>query len=138
MRRIIFLDMDGVMNGFLRWPVNAGRLWIDPDAVSRLNRIVAETRADVVISSTWRRYRNVESLLVTAGFIGNVIGITPYIPKAPRGDEIAAWLHTAPIDQFVILDDDSDMGSLSSLLVRTEFAVGLEDHHVDEAIRLLQ
>lgn len=144
--KVIFLDVDGVMNGARNWPVTAGRTWIDPEAVKRLNQITTITGAVIVVTSTWRTEWDVRKLLVNAGVTGQIVGETAHLLDQPRGDEIDAWLtwranasRTAGdgVESFVILDDDADMGDLSSHLVKTKWAVGLEDEHVVAAISQL-
>lgn len=94
--KIIFLDMDGVMNSGpwmtrLKTGDEANRdyagnrldWWldmIDPSCVAQLNRVVESTGAKVVISSTWRKRHTPEvmqQLLVAKGFTGEVIDRTP-------------------------------------------------------------
>ena len=55
-----------------------------------------------------------------------------------RGHEIQEWLDRHPeTESFVILDDGTDMAHLASYLVNTDFANGLEDKHVSQAIEIL-
>lgn len=108
--RIIFLDMDGVLNSnsFFkredsnyresypvddrRWEGYAGsdEWWlkmIDPASVKRLNRIIDRTNARVVISSSWRYHCDptmMQRLLKIKGFKGEVIGRTPLNPELPK------------------------------------------------------
>ena len=139
--KIIFLDIDGVLNH---------QIWfkklhesnkkpntkeqhidnmIDPNSVSLLNKIIADTNAKIVISSSWRKYNTVEELqkiLNSKGFKGKIIGLTPvlyftgeknYHYSVPRGNEIKAWLEMnkgilgdkMSKTKYVIFDDDSDM-----------------------------
>ena len=68
-RRILFLDIDGVLNG-KDWAVeNIGRGnegWspyvFDPRTVRQLNRILEITGAEIVISSSWRHAWTLEQL----------------------------------------------------------------------------
>ena len=60
MRKIIFLDIDGVLNP--KWwdsdkqSDNYGRLF-DAKAVANLAKIIEETGAEIVISSMWKCFR---------------------------------------------------------------------------------
>jgi hypothetical protein len=154
--KVLFLDIDGVLNStdFLQRKAarNGGRVigtdHIDPDAVSRLNTIIAMTDCKVVVSSVWRFNKTPDELylhLRKHGFVGEVIGSTPQNAKKgyERGHEIQEWLDTVgqqfeePVECFVILDDDSDMVHLLHRLVKTKFANGLQDEHVAKAIALL-
>ncbi len=137
--KIIFLDADGVMNGIRNWPLTgAPRWWIDPKAVTRLNNLTKRSGAKLVISSTWRRFWDVPSILKRAGVVAPVVGETPYLPGRERGIEIRAWLSQHPdVESYVILDDDSDMGELVDHLVLTDWDLGIQDKHVEMAFRRL-
>ena len=116
--KVIFLDIDGVLNSN-DWYVyrrdyyemddvkNQYPLYeFDPRAVERLNRIIKETGAKIVVSSSWRSGETVESLQFLfdrVGIIGEVIGFTPHLwckkpyedmdgYRIPRGCEIDWWL----------------------------------------------
>ena len=149
--KIIFLDIDGVLNYETCWgrPENENTqdVW-DEDCVSELNRIVEETGAKIVVSSTWRLYDDAYAIIIEKMGIkeGSIIGKTKdYLPiiKAGgtcRGDEIQDWLDTTNdvIENFVILDDDDDMGELVPYLIQTDFRdKGLTKEIADKAILFL-
>lgn len=150
MLKICFLDLDGVL------VTGAHMLALherkeknfqvpDPACVERLNRMLEETGAWVVVSSSWRmKYVNRndhEGIRKMLGDLGVQCWTLPDATMTPalrgdreRGDEIQAWLDEHPrVGQFVILDDDSDMKHLHTRLVRTTFAKGFEEHHIAEA-----
>lgn len=115
--KVIFLDIDGVLNvipqGHDRW----GALF-HPHLVDNLKRIIDITGAKIVISSTWRMGNDLvgmKEMWRDRGLPGEVIGVTPnfilkYGTTLCRGKEIAAYLEKHPyIDNWVIIDDDSDM-----------------------------
>lgn len=152
--RVIFLDIDGVLNCLSRWgdipDVSRVGTKLCPDATARLKRIVDATDAQIVVSSTWRIHfmRELEQWLHRHGINrSRVIGATPTSSQSPggiyvgdtRGGEIRAWLNAHPgvVEAFVILDDDTVMGSLAPHHVVTTWAEGLLDEHVDPAIALL-
>lgn len=118
--KIIFLDIDGVLN-HQNWfsrrhkEVNQNDVVshypfyeFDPESVEQLNRIINETGAKVVVSSTWRLGRTItqlQEILDRVGFIGEVIDKTPNFHAKgtdndgerigytiPRGCEIDWWL----------------------------------------------
>lgn len=159
--KIVFLDFDGVLNSHEyirnRAPENerGSRIGLDRVAVARVNRLLAETGAEVVVSSTWRHGKKRTQLcdiLNDVGFVGVVRGMTPeWLTKTPggiyaakcRGEEIQAWLDNAAhighdVESFVIVDDDSDMAHLAYRLIKTSFETGLLDEHVDRAIGMLR
>jgi hypothetical protein len=176
--KCLFLDIDGVLNSGTYFKTLKDRIsqgigdesslqqyasgMMDPDAIHELNRIVRETGAVVVISSTWRHAHpltHISRMLRFRGFNGAVIGATPDLPhgyntsafekflsKNPghwtadvrcRGNEIQAWLDVVPVESFVILDDDSDMAHLEPFFVKTLNEFGLLSEHADKAIRIL-
>jgi hypothetical protein len=58
-----------------------------------------------------------------------------------RGGEIDAWLKNWPgdnIESFVILDDDADIAPHLDRHVQTDFADGLQDRHVEQALAILR
>ena len=173
MIRFLFLDIDGVLNStdwykkrpsreewakmhdispevFRHDHVTWARRSIDPEAVIRLNRLVRELEAAVVLSSTWRTgfpLTRMQRVLNESGFEHMLIGSTPCANNMPRnedgsrlyrGDEIKAWMRTMKVapEQIVILDDDSDMGDLLPRLVNTDHDHGLTDADVDKALAL--
>lgn len=153
--KVLFLDIDGVLNSrtYLKFCYDQGVLpddKIDPAAVARLNQITDATGAHIVVSSTWRLpyvwNKNVDklvTLLQKTGIKGDILGATPDHNRSHgRGGEIQDWMNRCKldgiqIDAFVILDDDDDMGDLSKFLVKTTFADGLQDVHVQAAIAIL-
>jgi hypothetical protein len=152
-RLIVFLDIDGVLNseqyiaehtGGVGVEIVDGELdataHVDPARVARLNRLVAVTGAEVVLSSSWRVLFGLEktqSILAAKGFAYRLSDATPRLPGMPRHVEIAnhvAWLGGQVA--FVILDDAEEAGGvLVERLVHVDD--GLEDHHVDRAIQIL-
>jgi hypothetical protein len=162
--RVIFLDMDGVLNSvdyFDRNSAHRGRVehgsdawWtamVDPAAVERLNSIVEGSGAKVVISSSWRYHctpKDMQRILSARGFRGEVVGRTPHATEMPaslsrmgrRGLEVEVWLAKHKhVEDFVILDDLGE-GSFEGLLprlVRTSWGHGLLDEHVERALEVL-
>ena len=101
MRKVIFLDFDGVLNTeYYQWFLhNQGKPYFDeygscfaPSAVNQLKRIIDETGADIVVESTWK-YLGLEAmkeLWQARNLPGRIIDITPDIPNTPpcKGLEI--------------------------------------------------
>jgi len=138
-RRVVFLDIDGVLAPIHRWD-RYGEL--DPGCIRVLNEIVAGAGADVVVSSTWRHGKTVtelQGMLEAAGFVGRVIDKTPTgVLGADRSDEIASWLAEHAVDGYVIIDDHGDMGGLRAQLVLTHPARGLQPVDAPRAIEILK
>jgi hypothetical protein len=105
--RIIFLDIDGVLN-CKRTP-NPRKLpyIVDPALLARFKRLVDQTGADVVLSSTWRY--DPAGLFSAKRWGIPFIDVIPDMPGKPRRDEILAWLKTqGHVRRFAVLDDDDD------------------------------
>jgi len=146
MNKVLFLDVDGVLNNgvwameMVEQGVRVFRdgLLYEPSLV-QLRRIVAETGAVIVLSSSWRldpeAYENLCGWLVKYGMV--IHDQTPSV-GGDRGEDITAWFDLHPGRyQYVILDDDDDMGRHLKHLVRTEFNTGLTKEKADECIRRL-
>lgn len=130
--RILFLDIDGVLNrtGF-RPEKSAGlRSWVEPELAGRLSEVLEATAAEIGLISDWRQGREIDELrvdLAGAGISSTLHGVTPVLGP-PRWREVEAWLAaqaTAP-DAFVIVDDAFDMGPFASRFVRTSPLNGLD------------
>lgn len=150
--KIIFLDIDGVLNHD-NWPrledmphvkSLASREMLDPECVGHLNAIIARTGARCVVSSTWRTvtpWPLLQKVLDSAGFDGLLIGATVDLKWAkPRGHEIDLWVqaHQDEIDSFIILDDRDDMHPHLERLVQTNEEIGLTRKDAERAVRLLK
>jgi hypothetical protein len=136
-RRVVFLDIDGVLAPIRRWDRYGD---LEPACIEVLNEIVASARADVVVSSTWRHGKTVAELQVmleAEGFTGRVVDKTPTASGAGRGEEIAAWLAEHVVGGYVIIDDHSDMGDLRTELVLTHPGRGLQPADAPRAIEIL-
>lgn len=140
--KIIFLDIDGVVTN-----LKTGWRLPDLDCLHELFRIIKETGAFVVLSSTWRLHVDLFSQVQSWGI--NFISMTPRCHQinvenevrwTERGDEIQEWLDMhehLKIESFVILDDDQDMKHLSDRLVITSWGDGLSKEDADRAIEIL-
>lgn len=156
--RVVFLDMDGVLNSSDYLYVRNRRTkreWkemIDPAMVALLNRVLEITGAKVVLSSSWRyrfntpeKLEKLRSILRSRGFAGELIDRTPLGMEMPpgsgagvRGIEVAFWLNRHPeVSEYVILDDSDDFPGLGDRLVRTSWAEGLTAKHAKHAVAIL-
>ncbi|MFK7695673.1 HAD domain-containing protein [Paenibacillus sp. HJGM_3] len=139
--KLIFLDIDGVMNH--RDYMVRSRLHhmqeFCPVAVRNLREIVKRTGAKIVLSSTWRKFKDIYHVMTCYDLDQYVIGKTPVIEDVIRGIEIKQFMDelNKPIESYVILDDDDDMGDLLPHLVHCKDYSGLTDERREEAIALL-
>jgi len=160
---IIFLDIEGVLNNHthtLKQVKDNGGTYNEemqfdfcPTSLENLRQIVEATDANIVISSTWRNSANVsyihplrrywKAILINLGKVGihrRVMDTTPWLQNnVTRGEEITAWLiqHDSDIN-FVIIDDDQDMGDLIGHLALCELnGAGITDEVRNKAIQIL-
>lgn len=141
---VLFLDVDGVLNRYGKFPVN-----LESDLLANLVRIVETTDCRIVLSSTWRLMdRAMRDLKFAFDDLGLILdGVTPDLARTmengiwagkERGHEIQAWMddHFTP-DRFCILDDNSDMAHLLPKLIKTNSFEGLTDAITDRVIDAL-
>lgn len=145
--KIIFLDIDGVLNNRKTIAAAKGFKSFDSECVSLLNWLVSESGAKIVISSNWRLYPyDFEELFANQRIVCEIYDHTPIINDFQngifraviRGAEIGEWLRLHPeTEKFVILDDDADMGELLPNLVQTSMDTGLTFEHTKKALEML-
>jgi hypothetical protein len=105
--KVIFLDIDGVLNCSRTPNPRSFPYLIDPKLLTRLRRLLQRTRAKVVLTSTWR-YDPI-GRLAAKHFRIPLIDCTPDLPEQPRRDEILQWLSAHPnVSRYVVIDDDDD------------------------------
>ena len=130
---VIFLDIDGVLNGYnprvdLFWSVLRklhikniicifyDRMGIRFFKLILLKILIRKTNAKIVLSSSLRRqwklpYKQcgstIKSLKRKCKILNiNIFDITPKLYGFDRGDEIKEWLKTNNVKNFVIFDDE--------------------------------
>jgi hypothetical protein len=129
MNKYLFLDIDGVLNhdewfesdGYKQHQQNWRVSMFDPKCVERVNTILRETGAKLVVSSSWRGMSDLEEIFEGVG-LPTEFDVTPYADKIYskyeyhedsevfwRGSEIKYFLERHPHSSYVILDDDRDM-----------------------------
>lgn len=164
MKKIIFLDIDGV----LATPeyLKDGMWALNPKKQELLGKILEETSAEIVLSSSWRMntLEETKEKMTEEGFlfVDKIIGVTirayHYVEggihlSIPRGVEIHQWIDTnihsdngknfsrkkLGVDyNFVILDDDSDMLLWQKdNFVKTNPIDGLSNNDAELAINIL-
>ena len=166
MSKVIFLDIDGVLNTERQHNrcVEAGLAYVDnfgyafdPVSVANLKKIVDEAGADIVISSSWKFWglSTMQKLWVNRELPGKLIDVTPNnvsdemllsvdldlmeLP-AGKGSEIKEWLETKgqQVTHYAILDDFPDMlPEQQSHFVQTDPIIGVTVEDANEIIRIL-
>lgn len=151
--KIIFLDFDGVISTYRRgWKLDIEKLVL-------LQKIINETNAKVVVSSSWKKgYKDVDNFKdslyknwrckeiqnsneqILYNFVNSIYDITGNHGSC-RGEEIKQWLidnKELNVESYVIIDDDSDM--LDEQLfnfVQTDCFYGLSERTVSLSIDIL-
>lgn len=148
---IIFLDIDGVLNSerYMRKYGSTG-LVIDPLRLALVKRIVDETDAKIVLTTSWREHwdvdgdrcdsvgREINDVFGGAGL--SIFDKTPLIDRN-REKEIEQWLAcNYPIDNFVVIDDCFlDSKTIRDHFVKTDnYRDGLGEDNTAEAIKILK
>lgn len=149
--KIIFLDIDGVLNSrqydSCRGAVKGN---IDESRLPLLSRLMDQTGAKVVLTSSWRRHWDPtgvetdhigEELTHTFGRYGIILyDKTPDVGN-DRSKEIRKWISEHPfVKRYVIFDDNKfGWGDLEANVIKTDYRIGkaLEQKHIDKAIELL-
>ena len=164
--KYLFLDIDGVLNhdkwfsspeyknNQANWQISM----FDPACIERVNRILQETGAKLVVLSSWRDMADLPEIFAGVG-LPTEFDTTPYAeiiyPDAfPitdffsdetdvrywRGSEIKWWLDHNATEEYTycILDDDCDMlEDQLEYFVSTSNPKGLTDKLTVKAIEIL-
>lgn len=164
MKKIIFLDIDGVLNTKYWYtqmvqntPTDEYGYAFDPKAVANLKSIVDETGADIVISSSWKcmGLSQMEEMWRDRSLPGKIIGITPNSVSDEmllnadidsielfhiRGEEIKQWLtkYGKQVSNYAIIDDmDNMLSEQQSHFVQTNPEVGITEEDAKKVIMIL-
>jgi len=141
--KVLFLDIDGVVNCVTTAQRHRGMIGIDPYMALLVDRIIQATGCEVVLSSTWRLFE--ESRKEVKKQVCDFIDVTPHLPlrefggscdaeSCERGMEVAAWLKDHPeVTQYAILDDNSDFMGYQPLF-KTSWSTGLTQEIANEVI----
>jgi hypothetical protein len=129
-----------------------GCLGIESSKVKLLKKIVDNTSAKIVLTSTWKLdWEKSDNLSPSGQYLVNkfkeegleIFDKTEEVCMDFRGAGILDWIHSHNVEAFVILDDESfdfnDLG-LSEHFVKTSFYKedgGLQEEHVKSAIKIL-
>lgn len=131
---VIFLDVDGVLNtidGIYHFGMN----YIDDERVKLVAKIIHETNAKIVLSSTWRIDPENRKLveIALAKYNLTIFDATPISEKYDlRSNEIQQWLDQNPTEKFAIIDDWAEAG-IGQNLFQTNNYFGLT-HEISEKV----
>jgi hypothetical protein len=115
MKKVIFLDFDGVLNNIKSLKMNIDLI---PEKILMIKELVDHSGADIVISSSWRLWHTqdqIKNLLAKntewdADDIP-IIGFTPVTDDEEicRGNQIQSYIDDNNVKNYVIIDDRDDM-----------------------------
>ena len=134
--KVIFLDIDGVLNTNLNKEISNDKLKL-------LSELVSKTGADVVLSSSWRNWWNHPKTNIPGSFItkwkkqflDNNISITLTTElECPKNLSIEKFITQHNVKSFVVLDDQN---VFDKNLVQTDAEQGLTQFDCQKAFQLL-
>jgi len=149
--RVVFLDVDGVLNSKVtreKETLNENQTaGIDAGLLENIGKVLKETKAKVVVSSTWReepeKLQELTNALESQG--GEIIGVTANLEgRGDRVDEIRKWLMdniSLMVEKWIVIDD-LDLSRMNPALqsdhfVHTDDNIGLDATMTTEAINKL-
>lgn len=150
--KIVFLDIDGVLNSNDTEDVFRGFIGLDYSGIKLLREIVDTTGAEIVLVSSWksRWYKDhkdcqnnlanyLDQRLAEEGL--KIIDKTEG-SSFDRGAGIAGWLSERPVESWIVLDDEifpdyEEYGIMPHLVKTSFYDGGLKDKHVEIAIKML-
>ena len=154
--KVIFLDVDGVLNT----PSSESRcgeyIGIDDEKVEKLKKIVEKTKTEIVLISTWKKYwRKEEKLKPLQDYSANYLdeklakqglkAIDKTKDKADgrylsRGESILEYVYRNNVENYIILDDcqfDYDGCDLTDNYIKTNQIEWLSEQQVKAACETL-
>ena len=148
--KVLFLDVDGALNNvhtqfslppFKEEEITKEHIGWEKFRVQNLAEIIHLTGCEIVISSTWRVFTPFEywrRIFELYNLPDKVISKTPQTLTGPRGYEIDLWLQDNPVENYAIVDDDSDMYPHQlPHFVKVDFEKGLTWSKSLELIKIL-
>ena len=146
---LIILDIDGVMVTTPPWErqeiMADGFPRFSDSAVESLSRILSETGASIVLSTSHQSKFNItewKEIFKNRGVDVSSIQVTGALGGRSRKDEIMTWLNTHYHENIVIIDDDKSLNDLPTDIkekcIIISPLIGLADTDASEAIRILK
>lgn len=147
---LILLDIDGVMVSAAPWKspeiLNDGFMGFSAKAVSNLQRIISETGASIVLTTSHKSKYTLpqwQAIFKKRGINASIDKIGDNDLHLNRKEEILNWLRNWNNgDGFVIIDDDKSLNALPSSIkekfVLTSSLIGLNEETANSAITILK
>jgi hypothetical protein len=134
--KVLFLDIDGVLNTSATMLANPGKLSFAPSASIALQKILSDTGCKIVITSTRRRagLDAIKQAFCENGLIDvadRIIDSTPFLSDSDtdefRTDEILEWIHATKFQGLFVAIDDARLEIFPSVTVSHETGLTLHD-----------
>ena len=137
----IFLDIDGVLVTWRHNPNRGGiKLEFDPVCQKLLEDFLTKhPDCQIILSSTWRNSgRRLTRIREQSVIISDVIaGTTEVGVSYPRHIEISDYLEYNPLQNYVIVDDETMPKKFAPRTVQTHNTYGLQPYHVQQMEEIL-
>jgi len=147
---LVLLDIDGVMVSAAPWKsleiLEDGFTSFSNNAVSNLQRIISETGASIVLTTSHKSRFSLSqwhNLFKNRGINASIDKIEDNVTHLNRKDEILNWLSCrSEVNDFVIIDDDKSLNGLpmniKKKFVLTSSIIGLNEETANSAIEVLK
>ena len=133
--KVLFLDIDGVVNRVGTRQRYRGFMGIDPFLASMVGKIILDTGAAVVLTSTWRHFQGGREEVDR--HVYKTFDVTPIADTGFRGEEVKMWLDDHPeVTRYAIVDDDSDFYA-DQPLFKTNWQTGITDEVAKQVTKFL-
>ncbi|TXD84837.1 hypothetical protein ESY86_03845 [Subsaximicrobium wynnwilliamsii] len=147
---LIYLDIDGVMVPANSWRqlkiLEDGFPEFSSRATQALNKIIAKTGADIVLTTSHKTLFSLEQWAAIFNHrhiqVNNISRLPDNVSLLNRKDELLKWFESQDTNQgFIIIDDDKSLNALPDVLknklIQTSASVGLTDYLANEALEIL-
>jgi hypothetical protein len=105
--KVIFLDIDGVLNCKTTPNPRKFPFIVDKKLLACLLKLLKRTGAKIVLSSSWRN--DPIGLLAAKHFGIPLWDVCPDMPKSARCKEVLKWLAAHPrVTRYAVIDDEDD------------------------------
>jgi hypothetical protein len=149
--KIIFLDVDGVLNSNDTEDVFKGYIGLDYSGIKLLSEIIDATKAEIVLISSWKhrwykddkdRQDNLANYLDQRLAAEGLKIIDKTEGMSDRGAGIVKWLSEHPAESWIVLDDEifpdyEEYGIMPHLVKTSFYDGGLKEKHIEIAIKML-
>lgn len=147
----ILLDIDGVLVITPTWRqpdfLADGFMAFDKNCAKNFAKLISQTQAEVVLSSTHRIHHDIETwkeIFANRGIMidkfSKTNDVKSYLDFQTREKEILDWVNQNSTEKFIIIDDDKSLRNLPSHIqkhwIETQFLTGFDNACLKQALNL--